>query len=49
MVQLSAAIVMLGIWILLIPVTTTISRVGWLHVLLGAVMALLGVWALLSL
>lgn len=48
MVQLSGAIVMIGIWIILFPFTTKdVTRAPWLHVLLGAVTALLAVWSML--
>ena len=47
-VQLSAAIGVLGIWILLLPVTNKdFNRMRWLHVLLGAVIAGLATWAAL--
>mgnify|MGYP001587712811 CR=1 FL=1 len=46
MPQISGAIAMIGIWIILFPFTTKdVTRAPWLHVLLGAITALLGVWA----
>lgn len=48
MVQLSGAIAMIGIWIILFPFTTKdVTRAPWLHVALGGVTALLAVWSLL--
>ena len=48
MAQLGGAIVMLGIWIILFPWTTKeVTRAPWLHVLLGALIALLAQWSIL--
>ena len=47
MMQLSGAIAMIGIWIILFPFTTKdVTRAPWLHVLLGAATSLLAVWSM---